>query len=295
MPYLPSPKMRTAIFFWAIMLFAFSSCTRDTYVLNTPNPTLFEKKGDKELNLHINGKSLQPQWGMAVGNHLAYQVNGHIGFLGQSYLEGIGGYYLHYEDLFLETYTGLGYGYLNYQNGSSSGLYTWEDIDVNTEYLKVPLKLNIGARAGENGRLFMVHRVSYVHYSHFDYYYKTTKEDGVDGYHNVTTTLTADVPSAEGFIWDFGVGLKTHNCMFQLGGSYTEMLVSHHEVQAQPKINQVNYDKYKNEKPFYTPFYFTFGYSFDFKKKDRRYREREPEKPSKWKTNMPRFNGEDIQ
>lgn len=157
--------------------------------------------------------------------------------------------------------------------------------------------LNFAIRSGESGKFFIANKVSFLHYSHFHYYYKTTKEEGDDSYNNLVTLETADTPTADGLVWDFGIGFKKHHWIFQIGSSYTWIRIPLYEVQGYPKRQQVNYDKYESAAPYYLPFYFTFGYSIGFKKKEKgekKYTERSTEKPARHKLEIPRYNGEDI-
>lgn len=267
-------------------LLSLASCTRDTYVLNTPNPTLFEKKGEKQLQIHLNGKSIQPQWGMSVTDKFAYQVNTHLGFKGQAYVEGLGGYFANTPLFGIEMFTGMGYGHLDYTNSQSTSFSNLEYVKVHTEYLKVPLQLNISFKSENGTRVFLAQRLSYLHYSHFFYDYGTTKEDRDDYRKNTSTGDSANVPSASGLVWDFGFGIKAHRWMFQMGSSFNWLSIPHYLSKTTDLGHTVLHEKVKEKGPYYLPFYITVGYSIDFGTGSH--------EPRRKKGKKGKSNGEDI-
>lgn len=267
------------------------SCTRDTYVLNTPNPTFFEKKGEVQAQIHANGKSFQPQMGASITDKVSCQLNAHLGFRGQSYLEVLGGVYYNTPKIGLEAYLGAGYGYLDYTNGVGGGFTNAESISVYANYVKVPVQLNIAFKFDDGAKFFLIGRPSFVHYSDFRYKYVSTKTDPGDYWYDVKTTQTATSIPSTGLVLDFGIGVKAHRWMFQAGGSYSWLSISQHEMKTTHSGQYIYYDRTVEAKPYYLPIYFTVGYSIGGGETS----EGSSKKMPKTKRGKEVYDGQDIQ
>jgi hypothetical protein len=256
------------ILFYTCLFLIFTSCSKYTYIQNTPNVSFFKEKGQKEIQCHINYRSIQPQWAMSLTDKFAYQINGQIGVKGQSFGEVLGGYYLNKEKFYLEAHTGVGYGYLDYSNKSGINRDT-DTINIRCDYFRFPLQLTIAIQDKSGSKLFLSNRVSYVNYLNYNVRYSSfhsDKEIG-DGDYKLETTNTTNIG---GWVWDLVVGLKIKKFVISVGTTLNWFDIQYNIEGLTLYHGNRNYHNSatKNEEINCAPLYLSFGYTFGFKKKE---------------------------
>jgi hypothetical protein len=240
------------------------SCTAETYLINAPNPSFLEKKGEKKVQAQAGHQGIQPQWAMALTNHVGYQVNSFVGLMGQTYVEGLGGIYAHSKRFYMESYVGAGWGY-----SDNSIIYTPLlghnfDKHVLSNYVKLPVQLNLAVQV-KNVKVFMVNRISCVHVTDYNSFSSEERDlRGTNGYN--VTTKSAVAKNLEGFIWDAGLGVKYDNFIFQGGISYNWFAIPQYvETRNSKSSSVVLQSEYFTRPMEYIPVYITIGYTFKFK------------------------------
>lgn len=255
--------------FYICLFLAFTSCSKYTYIQNTPNVSFFKEKGQKELQCHINYRNIQPQWAMSLTDKFAYQINGAIGIKGQSFGEVLGGYNLNKEKFYLEAHSGVGYGYLDYSNKRQINRDT-DSIKIQCNYMKFPIQLVLALQDKSGSKLFLSNRISYVYYSNYNIRHSVFHSDKAigDGDHTLKTTNTTNIG---GWVWDLVVGLKIKKFVISVGitDNWFDIKYDIEKTHIHKGNDNLETTGSENQNLNCAPLYLSFGYTFSLNKKEK--------------------------
>jgi hypothetical protein len=201
--------------------------------MNTPNVTLFEKKGEVKAGGGLTIKDLEVQLGYSITKSIATQSNTFLGTRGQVYSEILAGYYWKHKAFHSETFLGAGLANLNYNVTPDFYPINYEWIRVNCHYYKFPLQQHLAFHFDERTAIFLAMRYSYLYYDNYSFNYK--KGDSGDyetskSQHSDSTSTTG----ANGSLFDVYVDCKIGILRLQAGYSFhSDLGIPHQEYTSQ--------------------------------------------------------------
>lgn len=202
-----------------LLAVACSSCARYTYVLNSPQVSLFESKKEIKVGGGLAFQGAEGQLGYSITDKFAFQANGFFGGRSQAYGEALFGYYKRIEDIHLETFVGAGLCNLDYKVPNAE--YNDITINVDCRYFKIPLQQTVAMHFGNHGSFFITGRYSFIHYNSYSFQYVDTDNPPHSsiGYH-IKSSDSAYAENVNGHLLDLFMGLRFGVFRVEAGTSF---------------------------------------------------------------------------